>query len=204
MLNAEAEFTKRIAEIEEYLAHLDELEKNTGFAVSLMNTMKSSALLMIYNAVESTMTNLLQDVFDHLQDNKVDFDSLNNKMKTLILSYSKRRSPASLVEKMSTSAIGLVVACFERADVFSGNLDCKKIRETLKEVGISSNYSYSDRALLIDKSERNDLAHGAKSFSDCGKRYSTRELRDLFTRATTILKRVIADFESFLTAKAYV
>ena len=203
MLSAEAEFIRRVAEIDEYVTYLEGLELSTGFNVSLMNTMKSSALLMIYNVVESTMTNLLQDVFDHLQANQVSFDSLNDKMKTLILSYSKRRNSATLVGKMSTSAMSLVVACFERTDAFSGNLDCKKIKETLKEVGVTSQHSYSDKALQVVKSERNALAHGIKSFSDCGKHYSARQLRDMHLRVVTILERVIADFQQYLNARDY-
>jgi hypothetical protein len=203
MLSAHAEFTRRVVEIDEYVAHLESLELSTGFPVSLMNTMKSSALLMIYNVVESTMTNLLQDVFDHLHTRNVSFDSLNNKMKTLVLSYSKRRNSATLVEKMGVSAMNLVVACFERTDVFSGNLDCRKIRDTLKEVGVSSQHSYSEKALAIIKAERNDLAHGTKSFSDCGKNYSAKQLRELHGKSKIILERVIDDFERFLTAGDY-
>lgn len=203
MLSAHAEFARRVAEIDEYVSHLESLELNTGFPVSLMNTMKSSALLMIYNVVESTMTNLLQDVFDHLHANNVSFDSLNNKMKTLVLSYSKRRNSATLVEKMGVSAMNLVVACFERTEVFSGNLDCKKIRDTLKDVGVSSQHNYAEKALQVVKVERNDLAHGVKSFSDCGKNYSAKQLRELHVKSAVILERVIEDFERFLTAGDY-
>jgi hypothetical protein len=203
MLNAQAEFEKRESEIREYLSHLETLERETGFPISLMNTMKSSALLMIYNCIESTMTNLLQDVFDHLHLNKVEFDSLNSTMKTLVLSYSKKRNPNNLVEKMRTSAVGLVVACFDRSDIFSGNLDCKKIKETLKHVGVASTHKYQETALQTVKIERNDLAHGNKSFSDCGRNYSAKQLRGFHDKTSAVLKRVILDFESFLNLKAY-
>ena len=203
MLNAQAEFEKREREIKEYLSHLEALELKTGLSVSLMNTMKSSALLMIYNSIESTMTNVLQDVFDHLQVHSVEFNSLNSTMKALVLTYSKKKNPTTLVEKMKTSAIGLVVACFDRSDIFSGNLDCKKIKETLTNVGITTAHKYNESALLTVKSERNDLAHGIKSFSDCGKNYSTKQLRGFHDKTSLILNRVIHDFENFLNSKAY-
>ena len=97
MLNAQAEFEKREREIKEYLSHLEALELKTGLSVSLMNTMKSSALLMIYNSIESTMTNVLQDVFDHLQVHSVEFNSLNSTMKALVLTYSKKKNTTTLV-----------------------------------------------------------------------------------------------------------
>ncbi|SEK99961.1 MAE_28990/MAE_18760 family HEPN-like nuclease [Nitrosovibrio tenuis] len=203
MLNAQAEFEKRESEIKEYLLHLETLELETGFPIGIMNTMKSSALLMIYNCIESTMTNLLQDVFDHLHSNNVEFDSLNATMKTLVLGYSKKRKPSSLVEKMQTSAMGLAVACFDRSDVFSGNLDCKTIKETLKHLGVRSTHKYQETVLQTVKHERNELAHGIKSFSDCGKHYSAKQLRSFHDKTSAVLKRVIYDFEGFLNLKAY-
>jgi len=203
MLNAQSEFDRRKIEVDEYISHLEMLNQQLGFSPSLMNTMKSSALLMMYNIVESTMTNLLQDVFDHLESKKISFDSLNSTMKVLVLVYSKKRNPATLVEKMNKSTLNLVVACFDRSELFSGNLDCKKIRETLKDIGVQTQHTYREGALLQVKTERNDLAHGIKSFADCGKAYTTQQLRDFHTRTTGTLTRVIQDFETFLNAKAY-
>lgn len=203
MLSAEAEFQKRDKEIDEFVGHLNSLEKQVGFPTSLINTMKSSALLMIYNSVESTMTSLLQDVFDHLEGNSVNFDALNDTMKTLVLTYSKRRNPEKLVAKMSASALTLVVACFDRTDLFSGNIDCRKIREALKELGVSTKHTYRENALLKVKEERNDLAHGTKSFADCGKNYSASQLLDLHVKTSKVLNQVIDDFKTFLNAKAY-
>lgn len=203
MLNAQSEFQRRANEIEEYISYLEKLETQVGFSVTLINTMKSSTLLMIYNIVESTMTNLIQDVFDHLQQAGISFDALNTNMKTLVLGYTKRRNPSLLVSKMNDSAISLVIACFERSDVFSGNLDCAKIRETLRDVGVATRYTYREPVLLKVKTERNDLAHGIKSFSDCGKTYSAKQLREFYSKTALVLSKVIGDFEQFLAAKAY-
>lgn len=203
MLSAQSEFERREKEIDEYISHLETLEGQVGLSVTLINTMKSSSLLMMYNIVESTMTNLVQDVFDHLEANDVSFGSLNDTMKTLVLVYSKKRNPATLVKKMSASALSLVVACFDRADVFSGNLDCHEIRGTLKDVGIKSRHAYREETLHKVKNERNDLAHGNKSFSDCGKGYSAKQLRDFHNKTIGILRHVINDFEGFLETRAY-
>ncbi len=203
MLNAEEEFKRRSTEIDEYLTHLEQLENSPGLSVTLMNTMKSSALLMIYNIVESTMTNLLQDIFDHLQTQKVGFDDLNDKMKELVLAFSKKHNPGKLVEKMKTHALDLAIACFERSEAFSGNLDAREIRETMKRIGVQPTHAYTEAALLSVKNERNNLAHGNKSFSDCGKSYSTVQLRDMQKKTHGVLAKAIADFESFLTQQAY-
>jgi hypothetical protein len=202
MLTAQLEFERRDGEVQEYIQHLLLLEETVGLSVSLVNTMKSSALLMIYNLVESTMTNILQDVFDHLQAGSVSFERLNSAMKRVVLTYVKRRNPSSLVERMGED-MGLVTACFERSDLFSGNLDSKVIRDTLKEIGVPTRHSYREPALLTVKNERNELAHGIKSFGDCGRNYTARELKKYHDKTKAILERVITDFESFLRNQAY-
>jgi hypothetical protein len=203
MLSAETEFLRREQEIDEYLTHLEGLEQQVGFPITLINTMKSSALLMIYNLVESTMTNLLQDVFDHLEAEKVNFEALNNTMKQVVLTYSKKRSPEKIIESMGARTINLVVACFDRTDLFSGNIDSKKITDTLDQLGISYRQKYKEASLLTVKTERNSLAHGHKSFSDCGRGYTASDLRDHHTKVKQTLVKVAADFENFLSLKSY-
>lgn len=203
MLAAQSEFERRSVEVEEYVQHLMSVEQSTGFSVTLANTMKSSALVMIYNLVESTMTNVLQDLFDHLENDRVSFDGLNSVMKRLVLTYAKRRNPKLLVDRMEINTLSLVTACFERSDLFSGNLDCRTIRDTLKEIGVHTRHAYTEPALLTVKNERNELAHGVKSFGDCGRAYTARQLDELHRKTKVILERVLLDFQSFLQEKAY-
>jgi hypothetical protein len=203
MLSAQVEFERREQEIDEYITYLQILEGEAGFSVPLINTMKSSALLMIYNMVESTMTNLLQDVFDHMQAARIDFSLLNDSMKKVVLSYAKKRNPEKLVEKMGSNSMSLVIASFDRGDLFSGNIDCKKIVDTLNELGIQPRQRYREPAFLTVKTERNHLAHGHKSFSDCGRGYSMSDLRQFHDRVKTVLEKVAGDFENFLASAAY-
>jgi len=202
MLNADAEFRSRKTEVDEYLVHLQAMEQGTQVSVTLMNTMKSSALLMIYNIVESTMSNLLQDLFDHLESSNTTFDTLNQSMRQVVLTSIKRGSPKSIVERMKLP-MGFVLACFEKTDAFSGNLDSKVIRETLRELGVAGAEKHREKALLTVKAERNSLAHGNTSFSDCGKKYTVNDLTDIQQKTCVALEKVIQDLENFLTAKAY-
>lgn len=203
MLNSKAEFDSRRNEVDEYLAHLLAMNMQVGGAsATLMNTMKSSALLMIYNIVESTMTNLIQDIFDHLQSQNVTFDSLTDNMKELVLGYAKKSSPKAMVARINTP-LGLVAACFDRTTAFSGNLDSKVIRETLKNIGVRAQSTYSEESLLTVKTERNHLAHGNKSFSACGRDYTVNQLLDFQKKTCLVLDKVILDITRFLNTRAY-
>lgn len=202
MLNAHSEFLSRKREVDEYLTHLLEMEQAPQASVTLMNTMKSSALLMAYNIVESTMSNLLQDIFDHLESSKTSFDALSRPMKRTVLGHVKKGSPKLIVDRMD-APLGFVLACFDKNECFSGNLDSKVIRDTLRELGVTGADRHKEQALLKVKNERNSLAHGNKSFSDCGKNYTVRELAEIHRKTCQALERVIQDLEAFLSSKAY-
>ena len=119
MNTAKADFDRRLQEIEDYIKYLESLEKVIGISVNLMATMKASTLLMLYNLVESTMTNIVQAVFDHFRQKSVGFNSMNDVMKAMVLKNVKKRSAVPLVEKMRTKALDVAIASFDRADVFN-------------------------------------------------------------------------------------
>ena len=115
MIATKAEYERRYKEIEEYLAYVETLEKTTGPSVTLMATMKASALLMLYNLVESTMTNIVQAVFDHLRQKSIGLNNMNDVMKVMVLGNIKKRNPTILVERMRTETIDIAIASFDRS-----------------------------------------------------------------------------------------
>lgn len=204
MGTAGIEFKRRDAEIVEFLAHLKSIEAQTGLPPSLINTMKASAVLMLYNQVESTMTNVLQEVFDHLAVNAVDFIGLSDNMKKVVLTYAKGHNPDTLVGRMSGLTGSLVAACFDRTKLFSGNVDSRRIKDTMSDYGVAiGRKKYTEAALLRIKTERNNLAHGHVSFADSGKSFSVNDIQDLHSRTSKVLNDCLTDFSSFLTSKGY-
>jgi hypothetical protein len=202
-MTARAEFDKRRSEIDEYINHLQKQEAVTGLSPTLINTMKSSAIVMIYNMIESTMTNLMQDVFDHIEKSSVDFNNLSNKMKSVVLKNCKQRNADKVVEIIRNERKTLPIATFDKTEVFSGNIDCDEIRKTFKALGASTRHRYDEPALLTIKSERNSLAHGDASFSDCGKKYSAIALAEHHAKTCSILNNAIGDFDNFIQTRAY-
>ena len=203
MQTTTAEYQRRFDEISEYISYLELLENTTGPSVTLMSTMKASALLMLYNLVESTMTNTVQAVFDHIKTHRVGLDGLTDDVKIFVIGNVKRRNAKSLVEKMKTDKVDLSIASFDRADVFSGNLDGKKIRETLKELGVNTTTSNNQPVLLTIKKSRNDLAHGKMSFADAGKNITTSDLKTHLRKVGLLLTSVIKDFTTYVNNKDY-
>jgi len=203
MITVQADFDARCLEIDEYLAHLLVLESTAGTSVTLMSTMKASGVLMMYNLVESTMTNALQAVFDHLEQNKVSFSSVNELLKTVTLDHVRKRNSAKLVATMAATSQDLMIASFDRKEVFSGNVDAMLIRALLKSYGVKTTASYREDELKNIKIARNDLAHGATSFAGYGKDLTATGLKEKQAKTKKILNDVIRDFSSYLSDKKY-
>lgn len=195
----EDDFNARSEEIERYLNYLLALEVKTEVDVSLMATMKASAMLMIYNLMESTVTSAIESIYDHLRDKKIRFTAVKDQLKIMVLKGAKARNPRKLVEKMKERALDLAVAAFERDEIFSGNVDARMIREVWSEYGISMTDSYEAAVLLEIKSARNDLAHGTKSFAELGKSLTVTDLKGKFEDSKAFLFRALKDVEKHIS-----
>ena len=60
---------------------------------------------------------------------------------------------------LSTISVDVIVATFRKKELFSGNVDAKRIREVALQYGFQ-NPKKKAKELLTVKANRNDLAHG--------------------------------------------
>jgi hypothetical protein len=197
----EADFSQRCHEIENYLQYLMGLEAQTGIDVTLMATMKASAMLMIYNLVESTASNSIESIYDHMRASGLGFVAADDNIKAMALKCARKSNPKSLVKKMRDELLDLAVAAFKKEMIFSGNVDAMKIREIWDEYGVARSHDYKEDALLEVKSARNDLAHGTKSFSELGRSLSVNELVSKHNRTKSLLEKAVKDMSIHILGK---
>ncbi len=57
--------------------------------------------------------------------------------------------------------------------------------------------------LLIIKSNRNDLAHGFKSFAEVGKDKTTDELLEIKNKTIRYLRKILQNIEQYLSNQDY-
>lgn len=204
MHSVRADFDKRCTEIKDYLDWLEDTEsKDRGIPKGLPPTMKAAAMLLLYNLVESTMTNAVEAIFDELQTRKVSFDSLSTCPKVAVLANVKNVAADKLTDKLVAITTDIIGCSFEKTKVFNGNVDSKKIREKLTEFGIKTSNAYKEERLNAIMVARNRLAHGAESFGDYGKDLTAGELIRDYERVSTLLASVLDDVEEFLNQRHY-
>ncbi len=173
----------------------------------LEKTLKASCFLLLYNLVESTMRNAIEAIFDELSTQGVSFDKVRPEIKKIVLRNIKKCNPDKLLISITTISIDIISACFDKEDLFSGNIDGKLIKDLASDYGFSyktdARKTGNGKDLLTIKSNRNDLAHGIKSFSEVGREKSADELLMIKSKVINYLKQILLNLETYLDNKEY-
>src|SRR5262249_24808444 len=82
------------------------------------------------------------------------------------------------------------------------NVDGRRIREVADSYGFRRPAKNSDKLLTV-KTNRNDLAHGNKSFAEVGRNYDVKELEKIRTEVVTFLEELLANVADYITTRAY-
>lgn len=204
MITVRADFEKRCDEVKIYLDWLAQIELDAKeIPAGLPSTMKAAAMLLLYNLVESTMTNAVEAVFDELQSRKISFDLLRVEFKTAVMQNVKNCAANKLTEKIAAITTDIISSSFDKTKVFNGNVDARKIRETLSDFGVKKTHNYEEAKLHEIMVARNRLAHGAESFGDYGKDLTAPQLIRDFEAVKTLLAHVLDDFGSYIGQRHY-
>lgn len=212
------DFNERSKEVSKYFMLLKSLEQGTTklsmqgqggtskikeIDSELIKTLKASGFLLLYNLVESTMRNAIQAIFDELQGQRVSYDQIRPELKKIVLKNLKKRDPDKIFSSITAISIDIIMAGFDKEDLFSGNLDGRKIRTTATEYGFLHRTDSAKTGdgidLLIIKSNRNDLAHGLKSFAEVGKDKTADELLEIKNKTVTYLRQILQNIEQYLS-----
>jgi MAE_28990/MAE_18760-like HEPN len=110
MTQVQTEFNVRVTEIENYLNFIKDMDAgniqiqqnnndesigiyDANYTNDLLRTFKANALLLLYNLMESTVSNAVEAIFDELGNHKISFDLCREELR--IKRYISLRSPGS-------------------------------------------------------------------------------------------------------------
>jgi hypothetical protein len=216
------DFTERSKEVSKYFILLKSLEqgttqlsmgvkdrkpKNKEIDPELLKTLKASGFLLLYNLVEATMRNIIEAIFDQLKSKGVSYDEIRPELKKIVLRNLKKRNPDKILSSITAISVDIITAGFDKEDLFSGNIDGKKIRDTATEYGFSHTTDQERTGngtdLLTVKANRNDLAHGIKSFAEVGRDKTADELLEIKNKIIRYLKQILQNIEVYLESEEY-
>ena len=216
------DFTERSKEVSKYFIVLKSLEqgttqlsmrnKNGNLKIKeidpeLLKTLKASGFLLLYNLVESTMRNVIEAIFDQLKNADVSYDQIRPELKKTVLRNLKKRNPDKIFLSITSISVDIITAGFDKEDLFSGNIDARKIRDTAIEYGFSHSTDQlktgNGTDLLTIKATRNDLAHGIKSFTEVGRDKTADELLEIKNKTISYLRQIVKNIEIYLDNQEY-
>jgi MAE_28990/MAE_18760-like HEPN len=221
------DFSERSKEVSKYFIFLKTLEQGTiKLSMEGMNgktkikkldsdlekTLKASCFLLLYNLVESTMRNAIEAIFDELSTEGVSFDKVRPEIKKIVLKNIQKCNHEKIIENITTISVDIISACFDKEELssgkfFSGNIDGKSFKTLASDYGFSCQTDVkktgNGKDLSTIKSNRNDLAHGVKSFSEVGREKSADELLMIKNKVIRYLKQILLNIEIYLDNKEY-
>ena len=193
-------YTKeRLDDIEMMLNIIDADDAKIDYQLML----KSSVILMIYNSIEGTMSTLMEVLFDSLNRKELSLKNLPKKLKKIILKYHLK-TIGNKADKLEGFAKNYnekncdisYLEINKYLNLFSGNLDSRRIKEISEEFGIY--FDLEEPFLLKVKNIRNSLSHGEKSFRVACQDYTVNELKEGLEKTRTYLDKLIEAYGQFI------
>lgn len=212
-----AEFDERVGEIEAYLDFIKTVDDRStrllreadGSPVytptqqdDVLRTFKASALLMLYNLMESSVANAVEAIFDELEQQVVAFDVCSDEIRLVILGNIRQHRPLKLLPVLNVLATDIVTKTFRKTDALSGNIDAREIKGVARQYGFPPPASRGDRLVTV-KTHRNDLAHGSKSFAEVGRTFTVPDLLEINREVVVYLREMLENVTIYLRDRHY-
>lgn len=204
------DFNERSKEVETYFSIFSNIDqyptRNTN--LKLEQTLRATGFLLLYNLIEATMRNGIEAIFTDITNKNISFDILKSEIQLIILeNIRKNKSPKNLLKDLNNISIDIISASFSTDKLFSGNVDSRKIKNIANLYGFScetdAQKTQNGNDLLRIKNNRNDLAHGFKSFEEVGRETNTEELLDIKDRVINYLQKIVENIEEYISNQEY-
>ena len=230
------EFEKRIIEIESFYEILEiiEMEKPNISAYNInedkdiilainnqkIDILRSTAYLLMYNLIESTIYNSIVSVFNEIEDKNLRYFDIIEELRSYWLNSRYKHDNKSKKETIINTILQITNEIFNNTIVlvsnqinYGGSLDTKNIINTASSMKIEIGTLY--RKINEDKDQyenifrgiknnRNWLAHGEKSFIEVGSKSTYLQLQNAKTYVLLFLKEYISSVEKYINNEEYI
>ena len=218
MQNTLSIFDERKQEIDFYFSVMIEIDNGNPNIHTIDNTrfykiMKSNFLLMLYNLVEVCIVSGMMEIYEDLKNDNCSYNQVIREIQEIWYKYKINEiyGPATeriayenrvqqIIENITTNA-PIILA--KDALGISGNLNAKKIKEICDKHKIRYRLATSGASLERVKRERNSLAHGDVSFSDCARDLTIGDLENIKDEVILFLTGILDGMKNYYDQKLY-
>lgn len=220
------EFKQQVKEVNLYFAFLRNSIENDVYLLSdakgwkkpvdsnIQRILKANLFLILYNLIEASIRKSILEIYDALQKDGIHYKLAKPEIQQIFLSYYCKRIRETSANKFTESISNLlqdtlndtVIELNIESIPISGNLDARKVREIARAYGFSEAVPKAKRGgsdLLIVKNQRNSLAHGLSTFSECGRNYSISDLKEIKDEVIRFLDDILKNIKKYIDNKEY-
>lgn len=218
MQNTLGIFEDRKEEINFYYSIMIEIESADGHIETIDNNrlvkiMKSNLLLMLYNLVEACVVSGMMEIYEDLKNDGCSYNSViseiqniwaKNEINEIYGPTTERIAYENRVQRIIQNITSESPIILSRDALgVSGNLNAKKIKEICDRHRIR--YRLETRGELLErvKLERNNLAHGDVSFSDCARNLSLSDLETIKNEVFLFIDGILKGMKDYYDGKGY-
>ena len=223
IFEAEAALEDRLLEVESYFNFIDAIiagdctlyrkessVKNSSLTIDsdLRLTLMSIGYVVLYNLIESTLRNYIVAIYEDMIQNGARIEEAKENVREVVLKgFKKRMDTSKLKNNVNDLSIQIIKECWDVNDLFSGNVDHRQIKKASLQYGFklpnwSRSYGHGETLELV-KSNRNDIAHGLKSFRECVENDSIDGLLQVKKQVVAYLKALTKNISSYIVKKEY-
>ena len=222
MQTVQKEVNSRMAEVELYLKFIREIERSPQSGARLFPSAVQSApifkactFLLLYNLVESCVRSAFEQTYSEMLGEEIVYADISKEIKQVWIKQ-QFHTPADtatqgtyllLASEIATLiSEGKSVSLDSRKLPVSGNLDGDRIRSLCHKHGVKltvPKWAKGGAELTTIKDQRNALAHGHKSFSECGREYGVRDLERIYRQTRHFIFGFLKSVSRFNARREY-
>jgi hypothetical protein len=213
-VNEYFEFLERVLQsnaILEYTEHAGTVRR-VFVAQDVQKILKANSFLILYNLIESTIKQTVIEICSSILTDALTFRELRGELQQLWISsrhgnLSASKKTLDCIRQIVEDVMNDISVELDAELVsISGNIDARKVRELAAVYGFSHVTRREARGgekLLSVKTQRNNLAHGAASFIECGRDQTYEDLRDTREQVVSYLEDILGNVKTYLDNKEY-
>lgn len=204
------------------LAHLEgqvrpSATKRAGAVPSTatFKAMKATAFLMLYNVIEATIVGAMAHLYKTIENEQRKLTDVSEKIQDLWISQRFRvpardATPATYQKRaaqmLRETMRGAILTLDPRDLGVGGNIDADKVRRLCIRHGWSMTAHKNAKGgaeLTTVKTQRNALAHGEKTFIECGQGYAVSDIQRISAECFTFLSGFVTSVTRFVDRSGY-
>lgn len=207
------DFEQRKRQVRHYLAVVADIERQTGIGgprsmEGRLLVLRAGTFLVLYNLVEASIRASIEAIHDKITTSDVPFGALVISLRKESVKWFKKKANPATSHTFDDFPAAFVAIALVLEDQFSlsGSVDSRAIRELGDCYGFSCETSQPTRKgsdLLSIKRNRNDLAHGLKTYEEVGRDVTATELILLARRSMRYIGEILKNIDHYLENADY-